>query len=344
MNQRLQYILSEYQSKLDAIQRQEIYNCTQIKDILIGETKEQDKYITIQEYVGKRIEQFHKEKRQGNVKIYTYALSKILETIGNITLASITPVTIEKFNQKLQQQLGSSSQGIVLRTFRAIINNAIKEGYAKYEIHPFVYTKMPTSKVRQLDLTVDDFIKIRNLDVNDKKITIARDLFLLSFYLGGINLVDLLQVNLSGDKLTYIRHKTRNKKQGNKEVTFTIPEEVKPIINKYIQPNGKLNFGYKYSYDNFRSYMDSCLKKMGEYLKISTRICYYCARKTFSQFAFDLGIRLEIIEYCIGQSMKENRPIFNYVRTTQKQADKAIQRVIDYTNNPEAFTLDVMVG
>lgn len=35
--------------------------------------------------------------------------------------------------------------------------------------------------------------------------------------------------------------------------------------------------------------------------------------------------------------MKENRPIYSYVRVMQKQADSAISRVIDYTNNPQGY-------
>ncbi|KAA6304084.1 hypothetical protein EZS27_044271 [termite gut metagenome] len=68
---------------------------------------------------------------------------------------------------------------------------------------------------------------------SEKKIMLARDAFLLSFYLGGINLVDLLQADLSESTITYVRQKTINKKQNNKKVTFTIPEEVKPIIKKF---------------------------------------------------------------------------------------------------------------
>jgi hypothetical protein len=38
---------------------------------------------------------------------------------------------------------------------------------------------------------------------------------------------------------------------------------------------------------------------------------------------------LETLEYCIGQSMKSNRPIFNYVRIMRKHADEAIRKILD---------------
>ena len=78
-------------------------------------------------------------------------------------------------------------------------------------------------------------------------------------------------------------------------------------------------------------------------MDIKTSMCYYSARKTFSQFAFDLGVRTEIIEYCIGQSMKENRPIYNYVRVMQKQADLVIRKVINYAEHPENYEINIMI-
>ena len=37
--------------------------------------------------------------------------------------------------------------------------------------------------------------------------------------------------------------------------------------------------------------------------------------------------------------MKGNCPIYNYVRVMQRQADACIRKVIDYTENPDAFEL-----
>ena len=48
-----------------------------------------------------------------------------------------------------------------------------------------------------------------------------------------------------------------------------------------------------------------------------------------SNMVFELGIPLETLEYCIGQSMKSNRPIFNYVRIMRKHADEAIRKILD---------------
>lgn len=78
-------------------------------------------------------------------------------------------------------------------------------------------------------------------------------------------------------------------------MTFSIPTEAKEIIRKYIKRNGKLDFGYKFSYPNFQRYVNHSLKELKTVLDLQSNICY-SARKTFCQFAFDLGIRTKTLE------------------------------------------------
>ena len=42
-----------------------------------------------------------------------------------------------------------------------------------------------------------------------------------------------------------------------------------------------------------------------------------------------LGISLEVLEYCIGQTVKSNRPIFNYLKIMRRHADNAMRQIFD---------------
>ena len=64
-------------------------------------------------------------------------------------------------------------------------------------------------------------------------------------------------------------------------------------------------------------------------------VSYYTARKSFVQHGFELGIPLETLEYCIGQTMKLNRPIFNYVKIMRQHADAAIRLILDNVRPPQ---------
>ena len=228
-----------------------------------------------------------------------YTLDKILSILGDINLQSITPQTVEKFITGMGS-LSNATKQMRLTHFKARINEAIKSGLVKYDIHPFIYTKMPKPAVKLLDITVEEFNQIRLLETKHRALILAKDAFLLSFYLGGINLADLVAIDFGKSFIEFTRKKTELSKQGDKVVRLTIPEEAKPIIKKYLKRNGKLDFGYKFTYSNFQRYLNRCLKKLATEVGITSDFSYYSARKTFSQFAFDLGIKTEIIEYCIG--------------------------------------------
>ena len=127
-----------------------------------------------------------------------------------------------------------------------------------------------------------------------------------------------------------MREKTKNTKRGDKRIELTIPKEATKIINKYKTDNGTLDFGYSFTYRNFSRYVARTLNKIGNEIGIK-RLCYYSARKSFVQYGFEIGIPIEILEYTIGQSMKQNRPIYNYIRIMKKHADSAVRSIIDFT-------------
>ena len=246
-------------------------------------------------------------------------------------LEGITPRTVKDFDLYLRGRgLNPVTRGTYIVRLKAIINRAIRDNRVDYDTNPFEFYEKPDGCVRELDISVEEVRLIRDADLHEKNLRVARDLFMLSYYLGGINLVDLMQINFKGRiTIEYVRQKSKNTKKGDKKVCFTIPEEAMPIIQRWMGKNGKLDFGYKYTYDNFRKYVTHEIVRLGEKLGIQQHVVYYSARKSFVQHGFELGIPLETLEYCIGQSMKANRPIFNYVKIMRKHADEAIRKILD---------------
>lgn len=338
MNQRLNFVLSEYRDKLSSIHDADVYSCAQLKEILEGRLQAEQP-LTIKEWMETRIEELRKDGRGSYADMNCYTLKLIIDTIGDVPMQCITPAIVLRFIKGISR-LSPATQQMRLTHLKARINEAIQEGLVKYDVHPFTGIKMPKPGVKLLDITIDELRRIKDLETPHKRIGLARDLFLLSFYLCGMNLADIVEADFSTDEMQFVRKKTCRKKSGINVVSFSIPPEARLIINKYVKRNGRLDFGYGFSYRNFQRYLNFCFKKLAEAVGITTGFSFYSARKTFSQFAYDLGVRTEIIEYCIGQTMKENRPIYNYIRIMRKQADAAIRKVIDYTEHPENYSLD----
>ena len=89
----------------------------------------------------------------------------------------------------------------------------ISRKMCKYEDDPFEYVQLPSANVREFNLTIDELKAIRDLNAPKYNIMVARDIFMLSYYLEGMNLVDILQVDFRKPYIEYYRTKTKNKKQ-----------------------------------------------------------------------------------------------------------------------------------
>ena len=330
INVKLRNILNSYQEELDKINT-DAFSCAQLREYLSKVHKYSS--VTFQMLTENIMMDMKRDNRSSTADLYSRTVKYFLTyNSGDITFDIITPNTIKGFDRYLKHTLGlnSTTIGMHMKRIKAIINTAKRDKIIFYDTDPFSYYVIPDANVRELDITVEEFRMIRDYDTKEKGLMVGRDLFLLSYYLGGINLIDLMNIDFRKAKtVEYIREKTKNTKKGEKKITLTIPEEAQPIIKKWIGRNGKLDFGYKFSYNNFRNYVAKQIKKLSENLGIEKRVVYYSARKSLVQHGYEIGISLETLEYTIGQSMKKNRPIFNYLRIMRKHADEAMRKILD---------------
>jgi len=329
INSKLRNLLNEYQDALDKINT-DAYTCGQIVEYLSRFKRTSSTFNSVAKEM---ISEMKEEGRKGTAGLYELTLRYFNEcTYGKMMLDMIVPKTIKDFDLFLNKEKGlnATTRGIHMAHVKAIINSAIRDKIVSYETHPFEYYVKPAPEVRELDISVEEFKKIRDSDFPEKSLRVARDVFLLSYYLGGINLIDLMNINFkNATTIEYIREKSKNTKRGEKKISLSIPPEAQPIIKTWIGRNGKLNFGYKFSYGNFRNYVTKELQRLADRLELNKHVVYYSARKSLVQHGFELGIPLEVLEYCIGQSVKKNRPIFNYVKIMRKHADEAIRKILD---------------
>lgn len=67
---------------------------------------------------------------------------------------------------------------------------------------------------------------------------------MLSYYLGGINLADLINYNFltCNGKMVYHRKKIMRDNKSIAPIVFDIPNEAKWLINHYLNDEGKLQF------------------------------------------------------------------------------------------------------
>lgn len=332
LNLKLRKILNSYEDKIAQIQFADSLSCSQLISMLKGPASEVN-HRTLADIANEYLNQIDEEERTKSHKMYKLAIKRYLSYAGQNTLMEhITPLRINKYILELQKdKLSPTSINIYVTLLKVIINYAIKMQYVSFRVNPFITAKIPTARKRDTFITVEQLKRIRDAKLDQQHLIVVRDMFMLTYYLAGMNLVDILSYNFkNATEMRFIRKKTRNMKSGDAIINFTIPEEAKPIINKYMDnETGKLIFGRYKNYSSCYSGLARNIKTLAQIGRIDHYFTLYSARKSFVQHGFNLGIPLSTLEYCIGQSMKEDRPIFNYVSIMKEHADKAIRQILD---------------
>lgn len=339
INTKLRNLLNTYQNRLDEIVNPELYFCKQLKDMIQYADKRDS--ATFKSISDEFLHQLIEEGRGSYAKMIEHNSRTFLDFCkGDIPIQGVTPELIDGYIKFLRKKgtISDTSINIMLARTKVIINRAIKQRLVRYDVHPFIACKIASAPIREADLSIQSFNKFRNYTTDERRLRVAKDIFLLSFYLGGINMIDLMNLDFRKEEVEYVRTKSRNTTQGVKKICFNLPEPAKVIAGTWMNKHtGKLDFGYKFSYENFVHYVTRSLQKLATKLNIQERVIFYSARKSFAQYASEIGIPDSIIDYCLGHSDKSKGVIRYYTKVRQKQADMAISRVIDYVNNPEKY-------
>ena len=156
---------------------------------------------------------------------------------------------------------------------------------------------------------------------------LAKDCFILSFCLMGINSADLYNATkMDGNTITYYRTKTKDRRLDNAKRMVEIPHIIQPIINKYRDKTGKRLFNfYQYYCDEkgFNKAINYGLKEIGSILGIDD-LEYYAARHSWATIALN---KVGIDKYIVHAAL-------NHIDDSMKVTDIYIER--DFVNENKA--------
>ena len=233
-----------------------------------------------------------------------------------------------------QTAKSANARAIHFRNIRAVFNDAIDDDVTM--CYPFRKFKIKTQPTRKRSMPVDDLRTLANYDCEDYQ-KIYRDMFMLMFYLCGINAVDLLNARpdaIRNGRLEYIRAKT------GKPYSVKIEPEAMAIIKMYKGRQHMIRI-----MDNVSNYMD-WLRRMDRELKkigsserhglggkktrhpLFPEISQYWCRHTWATIAAELDIPKETIAAGLGHGGNTVTDI--YIRFDLRKVDEANRRVIDY--------------
>jgi integrase len=330
LNIQLRKKLNDLQETYDAIDDPDIYTCSQLVEILKRKGGQEKKVFetVFNEYV----EMLQEKGQTSSARLYSLAKDRFEDfyKTKEILLETIQPMDIVRFDTYLRKR-GSSAATIktYMSLIKVIIDYACKMKYIKYEVEPFQFYDMPTYEPRELWFTVEEFQKVYEDKPTLYNYGIMRDIWLLTFFLGGANIVDILNYNFKNKtSMRYQRTKTKNTKKDSGWTVFDLQPEALAIIEKYISRGGKLQFGRYLSKTTISQLFVRDSKKYMEALGIEKRFILMAARKTFFQIGFDNKESTDILDYCVGHA-RSKRMAMNYAMVKPEMATACMRRVFD---------------
>lgn len=277
------------------------------------------------------------KSNQGTIRCYTVTRNKIIEFDPECTFETMDRKWLASFEKWMAQTLKINAYAIHLRNIRAVFNYAIDEEVTT--LYPFRKYHIKKEETPKRSLTVEQLRILINYECEDYQIK-YRDLFVLDFYLIGMNIGNLLlltEKNIVNGRVEYHRNKT------NKLISIELVPEAKEIIERYKGEKYLLNVMDEYSdYRYFVKRMNTALKQIGETTRsglggkkerkpLFPGISSYWARHTWATLAAELDIPKETISAALSHSTGDTTSI--YIRFNRKKIDEANRKVIDYVLN-----------
>lgn len=290
---------------------------------------------------------------------YTTAINALVRFIGKeeLDINLITLDFLEDFKsflnkereirtKRLMQQgkrvPSNRSLSLYLISIKKLFNEA-KKRYNKKDKNlilipnsPFIELEIPKQEAtRKRAISADIIKKVWKLPYKDMKkgykatcrYNLAKDCFILSFCLMGMNSADLYNATeMKGNTITYNRTKTKDRRLDKAQMKVDIPKLAQPLIEKYKDKTGKRLFNfYQYYVDEkgFNKAINYGLKEIGRLLEIDD-LEYYAARHSWATIALN---KVGIDKYTVHAAL-------NHVDETMRVTDIYIER--DFVNENRA--------
>ena len=290
---------------------------------------------------------------------YTTAINALVRFVGKEEL-DINLITLEFLEQfkafligerdartkKLMQQGKRVTSNRTLSLYLVSIKKLFSEAKRKFNkkdknlilipTSPFEDFKIPKQEAtRKRAISADIIKKVWKLPYKDMKkgykstcrYNLAKDCFILSFCLMGINSADLYNATeMRGNTIIYNRTKTKARRLDGAKMMVDIPKIVQPLIDKYKDSTGKRLFNFYQFYGDektFNKAINSGLKEIGSILEVDD-LEYYAARHSWATIALN---KVGIDKYIVHAAL-------NHIDDSMKVTDIYIER--DFVNENKA--------
>lgn len=297
----------------------EAMTAIQIKDYVLNKTVKPSERLTFIAYFRNFVKTRNAMRTQ---ELYQNTLNKVIKWANDyVMFEDVTVSWLNDFHAYLKNA-GNKLNTIAIdeRNIRAVIKSAIdeevtgvKDPFRKYKIRQQDFSDT-------MPLTVGQIKAIRDFQTNSQSLKFARDAFMASFYLIGINISDLYDLK-KDSRARYYRHKT------GAFVDIGLEPEIINLMAEYTDEERMFSFYKRYSsIHSFKNQISTNLKIIGKAIEVPTLIMYH-ARHTWATLAASLDIEEKTIAKALSHSYRNTTS--RYARFDFRKVDEANRRVLD---------------
>jgi len=318
-------------------------SCMEVREQIIAACEPDYEFIDFIKFARELISETVKDKTR---EWYTQSLNSFIWFMGRerIDARDITDKRIEEYKKALAKSSKSGKAmepgGIsnYLRGLRAMYNrckhkyNDVNHDIIRINNEPFPENIIPAYKRKRKSISVEDLKRIRDFDCITTRTRIARDTFMIMFYLMGININDLykLQTTKYG-RIVYERSKTNTEDNiYNYALSIRIEPELQILLDKYT--DGHFLSYFKLRYANTKSFMRAVnegLETLCEELKLP-KITTNWARHTWASTGRNkAGVAKADIDFCLGHVNNDTKMADIYIDIDYGIFDKCNRAILD---------------
>lgn len=335
-------LIDEMRKAISSIPRIENMECSQLREVLRRKMSEGEVFrLDFFEYAAKKIVKM----KESNRYLHQAALDYLADMSGGrLDVNDITYALMSRYRAYLEDK-GYSVNSIIayLAKIRHIVNIA-KDEYndddvMRVRVNPFRKGIVPQKELTEHRVMSAEQIRRISEIKGDRYENFARDMFILSFYLIGVNLVDLRNVKKTALKdgiLTYNRTKTKDNRQDKALISVKVEREAMEIIDRYRDYCSDYLLDLHRRYNDMKSLnsaVNKYLRRLHRYDKrIPSNFTYYYARHTWATIAYnDCGIDMQTIHEALNHASDANMKITDvYVKKDFTRIWDANRKVLDF--------------
>lgn len=307
--------------------------------LLEASTSNNDKVTTVGKCFLKYIQNLVDEKRvryAGMLQISYSSFIKFNKHL-DIPFTDITTGWLKKYECWMKKNdLSASTTSTRLRHLRAVFNYAISEHLIKTDCYPFKAYKISklNTQTAKRAITKDEIKKIINHQGKTPMERLAIDLFTFSYFMAGINFIDMAYLQKSDFVDNHIRY---HRKKTKKLINIPILPKAMEIINKYqnedspylfpiLSPFHKTEVQKANRLHKVLAKVNKHLKELGKELKLPMPLTTYVARHSFATVLKRAGVATSIISESLGHSSEHITQVY-LDSFDNEQIDKAMKNL-----------------